>query len=308
MSKHFPVDEPESIRVAVLDIESLSTRMRPVVTEVGYIVADLKRSDYTVWRENIVDQGTIQFDILEQVKMGRHIDPKTIQFQEDTFGPDRYREIVYGRPGHTSDFYYAADGLDKLRKALKGVHELWMNHPTFDAGRLNTLAEDCDDFGGLWYYGAEMDIHSIKYKHGLEIEEKDPDQHRGLADCRYNFSILAQFASTHTQMWQNNGRGYKWLDNFFSVQHGHPEYMEELVEELRHTERQEQEAQVKAAIGDHHFEKPAPRGVLKPREYSKDEKTATVTKSAAKKLKKLAQAVPQTVGFGTKGVIVKKKG
>ena len=307
MSKRYGTEEPPFLRIATLDIESLSTRMRPVVTEVGYIVTELKRSDYTEWQSNIVEQGTIQFDILEQVKMGRHIDPDTIQFQEDTFGVDRYREIVYGVPTEDNNFYYAAEGLRLLSKVKKGVNELRLNHPTFDAGRLKTLAEDCGIFGGLWSYGAEMDIHSIKYKHGIEIEEKDPDQHRGIADCRYNFNILAKFASTHAQVWQNNGSGYKWLDTFHAVQSENPEFMEDLVEELRYVQNREQEEQVKAAIGGHRFDVPAKRGVLKPHDYSKDEKTAVVSKTAVRKLRKLASAIPATPPIdGKAGVEVKK--
>jgi hypothetical protein len=209
MSKKYGPGEPPFIRVAALDIETLSTRMRPVITEIGFIVCDLPRSDYTQWESNIKSKGTVQLDILEQCKMGRHIDPDTIDFQERTFGRNEYRDLIYKRPNGDNGVSYAVDALQLVKLSLKGVDELWLNHPTFDAGRINTLAEDCGIFNGVWNYGSEMDVHSIKYKHGLEVE--GDAVHRGLEDCYYNMNILSKFASTREQHWET-GHGYVWKE------------------------------------------------------------------------------------------------
>lgn len=197
---------PNSVKVASLDIETLSVRMNAAIIEVGYVIGMVPVHVESMNYNDFVPiaQGTLSFDLLDQIKLGRHVDPSTIEFHERQTNEAAARCMIYGYSG--SQHRSAFDQLTILKKLMKDVDELWLNHPTFDAGRLNTLAEQVS-VDPLWRYSIEKDVATLKRMFGLD--SNIVCTHRGLDDARYNLDLLKNFSATRVSRW-HMGDGFVW--------------------------------------------------------------------------------------------------
>jgi hypothetical protein len=206
---------PEIWRVAALDIESLSLKQDCVITEIGYVVAEVPNMNIGDILNHVKIVSTLKLDLLEQLSLGRSIDPKTIAWQEKQFGRDNYRDMVYGNPEKDKDFYYASDAINILKSDLKGMDEIWINHTSFDQGRLLNLAERLGIQGNLYDYRAEKDIYTLYTTLGLwetkEGETKATTAHRGAEDSLWNLSMYSRIAKAYEPIWVPN-RGYMWVN------------------------------------------------------------------------------------------------
>lgn len=217
MSEQVTQDEDEGEgqrRIGFLDIETLSLSMDAVVSEVGMVVANMNR-----WYEP--DESSIKtfewkLPVVEQVmEYQRSITQETLMFHFSVFKEATF-ELLFGTPEKFREKESLKSSLLRLRMECERLDELWMNHPTFDSGRLHSLYESVKKkqvltpgpFGfdiwsdaisrgnGLWSFRIERDIATIRkaipeeFMQNLPVVEKGRVQHRGVDDAKWNMAVV----------------------------------------------------------------------------------------------------------------------
>lgn len=157
----------------MLDLETLSTRPEAVILSIGA----LKFDPYTdvIDLENNFD---IKVDVDEQVSLGRHIQPETIDWwakqpkdvQEDAFS-------LVGRD--TIDSF-----LTKLNKFLVGADSIWAQGPVFDIVILENLYRQVER-PVPWNYWQIRDSRTLFKVHGDPRDKGRAAAHNAVMDCYY---------------------------------------------------------------------------------------------------------------------------
>lgn len=192
-----------SYRIAALDIETASLKVRTAILEVGLVVIDIQEPDAY---ENIefLEDKAMKFNFVlplpEQLLLGKHVDPNTLRFHLNNI---RKSDPTY-EFGHTI-FPIEVAPRSSLRKVVSDlqahiaeleVKELWVNHTSFDCSRLISLAEDLGIEKPLWGYRIERDLATIRTLVPKEHrDEPHTVAHRGTEDAMWNLRELSRVMS-----------------------------------------------------------------------------------------------------------------
>lgn len=207
--------------IATIDIETYALSLNAVVDEIGVIITDvlpvtvapLRYFDLSEvirnsLRKNLdsplngIHAGKIRLDAVEQIAMGRAVDPGTMAFRVKAYG---------SREEMMQDYHSVSprSSVEEARRSLRGyfqgleVAEIWFNHTQFDVPRLSHLLEGGKDL--YWNFRLEKDVFTAKTEARKIAKMRsavDPlhipsgeghgASHQSLDDCLYNLWVLAK--------------------------------------------------------------------------------------------------------------------
>lgn len=188
--------------IYALDIETLALRSRALVLDIAVVVADLD-----VWKRDwaapiaVKDVLKVRPSFVEQLKLGRAIDPGTIEFHEKQQGADKFAQHLL-----TSNEYPTSsvqDALNSVRKFMRTSGPVWINGLSFDPMVLRTLAEDIgDEDRPLWNFRDELDVRTVRKLHpALDVKLEGGPAHDAHKDSLWNLAVAHNwyFAQANTE-------------------------------------------------------------------------------------------------------------
>ena len=162
----------------IIDIETLSLRPNALITEIGVIAFDSSS-----FKESTSLYLTPSF--FEQIKLGRHICPKTIEFHEK-------QDTLPSKLPNTQ----IKEALFHLRKFIQNhnPHHIWIQGPDFDRPIIENL---CEQVGEPlpWEFWKTRDSRTI-WDIAFPGVKHAPRPHTALADCRATLTDLQKSLSS----------------------------------------------------------------------------------------------------------------
>lgn len=180
-------------RIGAIDCETLSLRTNAVIWEAALLVTTVNE-----WYEPLeTDPPAIaswRLEVLSQLALGRAADPDTLAWSYKQHGP-AFHELVYGTDG--AQLLHPTEALNQIKRACRGLDEIWINGTSFDSARLHSLGEDlgvCDGKNGMWVYNSERDLRSFRHVLDLPdtVEELAQGKHRAMADTYWCWGMVQQ--------------------------------------------------------------------------------------------------------------------
>lgn len=159
----------------MIDIETLGTRPDAIIAEVGIVVGEEGKIDFSL-------QMTLNW--AEQEGLGRKIDVATL--------------LWWTKAGRMATFKQLAERqtcvgalkkrLESIEFYLRGADEVWANSPSFDLAVINNLFEQV----GLLRvnYKREMDFRTVRKLHPGVAYDYPEDAHNALADAQAQVAHL----------------------------------------------------------------------------------------------------------------------
>ena len=154
----------------MIDIETMSTHnSNALILSVGALEFGLGSAGYSLGEKRLW-----VLDPVEQLLLGRHVDPKTQTFWKGQ-PPEAAEHFVYGAQEPLDQFQ------ESLAEFLKDTDELWANGVVFDIGNLASLFDTPP-----WKYNVVRDARTV-YRTldpvaGREDRKFRPEHHP-ITDC-----------------------------------------------------------------------------------------------------------------------------
>lgn len=157
----------------MLDMETFSTEPNAVITTFGVVKFD-------PWGNGVDESDGIyvKVDIEQQLRMGRHVSDKTIEWwagQSDDVKDEAFDEV---------DRVSVEELIRQLNKMYIGCSEIWSQGPTFDMVILDNLYRQV----GVpipWSYYKIRDSRTLFSVHGDPRKKGRAGAHNALTDCIY---------------------------------------------------------------------------------------------------------------------------
>lgn len=179
--------------IATLDTETYGFALGTAIGEIGvacYKLSSKKRYWEILGQEPLVFE--VNLPLLEQLELGLTVEAQAITFHRTNLQAPPTTESFFSSLTESPTPTKVA--LERLASFVKehNIQEIWMNHTSFDSGRLHAVAQVVG-VKPLWPYRAEKDIATIR-----DLFQKIPTSsskvaHRALADALWNAEVLANF-------------------------------------------------------------------------------------------------------------------
>lgn len=179
----------------MIDIETLDTRPKGVVTQIGMVIVDLQ--DPTTPIRVIEETLPIQ----PQLELNRTIGADTMLFWMRQ--PDETRKHLQDCGGNDLEELLAITRninrkLDSEIRSANNDYEVWARGPQFDVVMLESLFQDCGQ-SVLWTYDSVRDLRTFMKQAGVKSEDVDSAglvPHDAVDDCKFQWRCYSQ-AVTH---------------------------------------------------------------------------------------------------------------
>lgn len=190
-------------KIAALDIETLSLDINAVVSDIAMVIVDIQSPQaYNLIETDLRNPNVITYEwylpVLDQIELGRTVDPKTIRFHKEHRKTPMLGNQLY--PAHHQPASFK-EVFASIRSAIAehNVQELWMNHTSFDYSRLHTLVLQLGE-EPLWHYRLEYDIFTLKKALRLPPSTTEA-KHVAIADCVWLLETLKSAAPYLQRTW-----------------------------------------------------------------------------------------------------------
>lgn len=180
--------------IATLDIETYGFALGVAIGEIAMPVYKLSGKK-RYWE--IKDQDPVTFEVnlplLEQLEKGLVVEPQAVTFHRSNLQVALNVDSFFCDP--TSLPTPTKTALENLVSFVQEhtIQEIWMNHTSFDSGRLHAVAQVFGITKPLWHYRAEKDIATLRDLFQKIETSKAKVSHRALADALWNAEVLANF-------------------------------------------------------------------------------------------------------------------